>query len=304
MENALESQPTNMKLGVVAALAAFVFWGFLPLFFKWLETISAYEIIAHRILWSIPLLALFLLIRDGRQVFRKMRLPGKTLGLLGLSGSLVAINWLVFVWAVNHDRVLSTSLGYFITPLVNVLMGFLFLGERLTRAQFVAMVIAATGTIYLAWFIGQPPWVALALAISFGLYGLMRKAMQVGPMTGLLWETLILGLPAIIFLIWLEGKQGGQFISAGLKISLLLVAAGLATVLPLIWYTTAARQLRMSSIGFMQYLAPMISFALAVFLFDELFSFGHQVAFACIWIALLIISAEPLYKARRFRLPH
>jgi len=289
---------------MLAALAAFIFWGFVPVFFKWLESVSAYEIIAHRILWSVALLFLFLLIRDGRQVFQKMRLPPKTLALLAVSGTLVALNWLIFVWAINQDMVLSTSLGYFITPLVNVLLGFIFLGERLTRAQTIAMSIAAAGTFYLAWFLGQPPWVSLALAFSFGLYGLMRKAIQAGPMTGLLWETLILSLPAVIFLFWLGGGQGNQFINSGLQTSLLLVAAGLVTVLPLIWYTTAARQLKLSSIGFFQYLSPMISFFLAVFLFNEVFSFGHQVAFACIWIALLIISAEPLYKARRYRLPH
>ena len=300
----MESQPLNTRYGMLAALAAFIFWGFVPVFFKWLESVSAYEIIAHRILWSVALLFLFLLIRDGRQVFQKMRLPPKTLALLAVSGTLVALNWLIFVWAINQDMVLSTSLGYFITPLVNVLLGFIFLGERLTRAQTIAMSIAAAGTFYLAWFLGQPPWVSLALAFSFGLYGLMRKAIQAGPMTGLLWETLILSLPAVIFLFWLGGGQGNQFINSGLQTSLLLVAAGLVTVVPLIWYTTAARQLKLSTIGFFQYLAPMISFFLAVFLFNEIFSFGHQVAFVCIWIALVIISMEPLFRARRYRLPH
>ena len=292
-------QETPERIGVAAALAAYIFWGLAPIYFKWIQTVDPLEIIAHRILWSIPFLAGFLLLRDRREFFARMRLPLKTIGILFVSGALVVTNWFIFVWAVVDGQVLATSLGYFIGPLVNFLLGFLFLKERLTRVQTIGVLIAACGTIYLGWFLGTPPWIALSLAFSFGLYGLVRKMLGVGPMVGLLWETLLLALPAAVYMAWVI-KQGNHGFGAGEPhIDVLLILAGLVTVLPLIWFNVAARNLKLSTVGFFQYIAPSMTFLLSVFLYDEPFTQGHSVAFTCIWFALAIVSFETIMRSRR-----
>ena len=293
-------QPRSTEqIGVTAALAAYILWGLAPIYFKWIQAVAPLEIIAHRILWSIPFLAGFLLLRDGRDFLQRMRLPTKTILVLLLSGMLVATNWLIFVWAVVNGQVLATSLGYFIGPLVNFLLGFVFLKERLTRVQTVGVLIAASGTFYLGWFLGMPPWISLGLAFSFGLYGLVRKMLGVGPMVGLLWETLLLALPALVYLAWAMRNGALGFGRFGTGTDLLLVLAGLVTVLPLVWFNVAARNLRLSTVGFFQYIAPSMTFLLSVFLYDEPFTQGHAVAFACIWFALAMVSLETALRSRR-----
>jgi len=295
------TEPTTQRAGVAAALAAFLFWGFVPFYFKWVNEVGPWEIIAHRIVWATPILAGFLLLRDGRAFFTKLRLPLRLLGGLLLSGLLVAFNWLSFVWAVVNDQVLATSLGYFINPLVNVLLGYVFLHERLSVLQTSAVVIAAAGTAYLAWFLGQPPWISLALAFSFGFYGLARKRLPVGPLTGLMWEVLLLLLPAVAYLAWRAFNGQMDFLNISAGTDMLLLLAGLVTILPLVWFNMAAQRLALSVVGFFQYIAPSISFLLAVFLWDEAFTQGHAVAFICIWTALLLISMQPLRNMRRER---
>jgi len=288
---------------MVAATAAFIFWGFLPFYFKWLGTVPALEIIAHRVFWAVPVLIVFLLIRDGRHFWRRMLLPRKTILTLMLSGLLVGFNWLLFVWAVTHDRILATSLGYFINPLVNVVLGFVFLHERLTRIQSLAVVIAAGGTIYLTWYLGGAPWIALALAVTFGVYGLVRKKLGVEPMIGLLWETLLLITPALVYVVWIMDEGTLQFMHGNVQINLLLLLAGLVTVLPLIWFNLAVQNLSLTNLGFFQYLTPSISFALAVFFYREPFTPGHAVAFSCIWLALCMVSVESFVRSRRLPVP-
>jgi len=288
---------------MVAATAAFMFWGLAPIYFKLIGTVPALEIIAHRIVWAVPVLIVFLLLRDGRHFWRRMLLPRKTLLTLLLSGLLVGFNWLVFVWAVTHDRILATSLGYFINPLVNVVLGFLFLHERLTRIQSLAVVIAACGTVYLTWYLGVAPWIALALGISFGFYGLVRKKLGVGPMIGLLWETLLLITPALLYFAWAMSGGSLQFMHDNLRVDLLLLFAGLVTVLPLIWFNIAAQNLSLTTVGFFQYLAPSITFVLAVFFYNEPFTRGHAVAFSCIWLALIMVSIEAMVRSRRLQAP-
>lgn len=293
----------NPRLGIAAALAAFGFWGLAPIYFKFLSDVTALEIIVHRILWGVPMLAAFLLLRDGRRLPARMALPRRAILTLLLSGSLVATNWLIFVWAVTHDHILDTSLGYFINPLVNVLLGLVFLKERLTRVQLIAVILAAAGTAYLAWFLGQPPWISLALAFSFGLYGLVRKRLGVGPMVGLLWETLLLALPALLVMAWLAGETGLQFGTGSPRIDWLLIGTGVITVVPLIWFNTAAQNLALTTVGFFQYIAPSLSFLVAVFIYDEAFTRGHMVAFGCIWASLAMVSAESALRPRRVRVP-
>ncbi len=291
------------RQGVIAALLTFAFWGFAPIYFKWLVGISPYEIIAHRIVWSVCFVAGFLLLRDGPDFWRRLAISKRTIAWLALSGTLVAINWLIFVWAVVNDQVLSTSLGYFINPLVNVLLGMLFLGERLTMPRWLAVMIAAAATIYLGIYMGRPPWIALMLAFSFGFYGLIRKQLEVGPMVGLLWEAMLLSLPAIAYLIGFWRSEPLTFLTGDATNAWLLVFSGLVTVLPLVGFAYATKRLTLTVIGFFQYLAPTISFLLAVFLFKESFSTGHMIAFAGIWLALLIFSLDPMFRARRHRLP-
>lgn len=287
------------RVGVIAALAAFTFWGLVPIYYKSLQTVGAWEILAHRVIWSVPLLVIFLVIRDGRRFWSRLRLPLVSIAWLVLSGLTISLNWVVFVWAVANDHILDTSLGYFGTPLVNVLLGYLILKERLTLPQVVAVVIAASGTIYLAWYLGKPPWIAMTLAISFGVYGLLRKRLSVGPMLGLLWETSLMFLPALFYLVWLSWRSELQFLNQSTGIDLLLIGSALVTVLPLIWFNMAAQKLPLSILGFFQYIGPSMSFLIAVFLYGELFTTGHAVAFACIWLALALVSIEPFRRARR-----
>jgi chloramphenicol-sensitive protein RarD len=297
------SQNRVDRTGVTAALAAYIFWGLAPIYFKQIQSVAAMEVIAHRILWSIPLLAGFLLLRDGSGFWQRMRLPRRTVFILLASGILVSVNWLVFVWAVVNGQILATSLGYFIGPLVSFLLGFLFLKERLTTIQILGVVIAASGTVYLGWFLGTPPWISLILAFSFGFYGLIRKMLDAGPMVGLLWETLWLAIPALMYMVWANQQGALDFGNSGLQIDVLLILAGPVTVLPLVWFNLAARTLRLSTLGFFQYIAPSLTFLLSVFVYGEVFTKGHAVAFGCIWIALAMVSAESAIRPRRIRVP-
>lgn len=286
------------RRGVSAALSAYIFWGLAPIYFKLIQSAPALEIIAHRVLWSVPILAAFLLLRDGRAFWQRLRLPLRTILVLLLSGTLVVVNWLIFVWAVVNGQVLATSLGYFIGPLVNFLLGFLFLHERMSVIQRIGVLIAASGTVYLGWFLGTPPWISLSLAFSFGTYGLVRKMLDVGPMVGMLWETVLLSAPALAFIAWSARNGSLYFGTAGASQDLLLALAGLVTVLPLIWFNVAARSLRLTTLGFFQYIAPSMTFLLSVFIYGETFTLGHAVAFGCIWFALAMISAESWKKSR------
>jgi chloramphenicol-sensitive protein RarD len=304
LKQSREKTPHNAeRRGVTAALAAYLLWGLVPIYFKQIQSVPPLEVIAHRILWSIPMLAGFLLLRDGKAFFQNMRLPGRTVFILLVSGSLVVFNWFIFVWAVMNNQILATSLGYFIGPLVSFLLGFLFLKERLTVVQTTGVVIAASGTVYLGWFLGTPPWVSLSLAFSFGLYGLIRKMLDVGPMVGLLWETLLLSVPALLFMVWATRGGSLEFGNGDLQIDVLLVLAGLVTILPLVWFNVAARTLRLSTLGFFQYIAPSLTFLMSVFIYGETFTRGHAVAFSCIWFALAMVSIESLMRSRRVSAP-
>jgi chloramphenicol-sensitive protein RarD len=289
------------RTGVIAALAAYIFWGLAPIYFKLIQDVAASEVIAHRVLWSIPLLAIFLFLRDGRVFWQRLRLPRRTVLILLGSGVLVMCNWLVFVWAVVNGQVLATSLGYFIGPLVNFLLGFLFLKERLTPIQTLGVLIAAAGTVYLGWYLGTPPWISLTLAFSFGFYGLIRKKLDVGPMVGLLWEATLIAPLAIAFLAWSSHVGVLSFGAGSLRTDFLLALAGLVTILPLIWFNVAARSLRLSTLGFFQYIAPSMTFLLSVYIYGEPFTQGHAVAFGCIWLALAIVSAESVARSRQLR---
>lgn len=294
----MHQESNKHRLGIAAALGAFTIWGLVPIYFKWVAAVPPMEIIVHRILWSIPMLAGFLLLRDGPGFWRRLRLAPRTVAMLGLSGCLIAANWLVYVWAINSGQILATSLGYFITPLLNVLLGILFLRERLTAIQIAAVAIATAGTVFLAWFLGVAPWISLSLAASIGFYVLLRKKLGVGPMVGLLWETLLLAAPAVVYLFWALDHDGLVFAHVAVRLDLLLVLSGLVTVLPLVWFNVAARHLPLSTVGFFQYLSPSTSSLLAVFVYHEAFTRGHAVAFTCIWLGLALVSTESYLRSR------
>lgn len=275
----------------------------MPLYFKLVGAAGAGEIIVHRVLWSVAFLLLVLCVRHRGRLRAQLAIPPRVLLALLCSGALVACNWLVFVYAVNTDRVLATSLGYFINPLVSVLLGTLVLRERMVGRQQIAVGLAAAGTLWLTWRVGQPPWLALALALSFGLYGLVRKLTEVGPMVGLFWETLLMTPFALAWLWWFADPARLVFGRQGTTLDLLLIGTGVVTVIPLLLFAIAARGLPLITVGLMQYLAPSISFCLAVFAFQEPFGFDHAVAFGAIWTALALYTWAGWQGRRRALLP-
>ncbi len=291
----------SSRQALIAGFGAYGLWGLVPLYFKLIAATSADEIIAHRVIWSVLFLLLLLALRHRGRLRSHVRIKPKVAAALLFSGALVAINWLVFVYAVNTDRILETSLGYFINPLVSVLLGTVVLRERMFGAQIIAIILAAAGTLYMTLMIGQPPWLALVLAFSFGFYGLVRKMTDVGPMVGLFWETLMMMPFALAWLWWLGQGQGLVFGSQAASLDWLLVGSGLVTVLPLVLFATAARGLPLTTVGLMQYLAPSISFCLAVFLFQETFTANHAVAFGAIWSALALYSWASWQRGRQAR---
>jgi chloramphenicol-sensitive protein RarD len=290
-------------LGLAAALGAFGIWGLAPLYFKLLGTVRADEIIAHRVIWSAVFLGFVLLVRERRRFIAHIVIGRRVLMALALSSVLIAVNWLTFVYAINSDRVLSTSLGYFINPLVSVLLGMLIFRERLGGLQTVAVVLAAVGTAWMTLRVGRFPWIALLLAFSFALYGVVRKKTDVGPMVGLFWETLLMTPVAVAWLVWLDRAEVLSFTLAAGGQALLLAGTGLITLVPLVLFAAGVRRLNLSTVGLMQYLAPSMTFVLAVFVFGEPFSADHAVTFACIWTGLVLFTWAGWRSYRRARKP-
>jgi chloramphenicol-sensitive protein RarD len=276
------------------AVAAYGFWGLMPLYWKAVEEVPPPELLGHRILWSC---AVGVVLVSAARAWPELRrcLGSRRHGLPILAAALLlAVNWLVFLFAVATDRVLATSLGYYATPLVNVALGVVVLRERLSPAQRAALALAALGVGALALRLGEPPWIALALAGSFGLYGLVRKAAPVGPTAGFGLEMLLLAPFAAAYLLALGSDGGAVLPHASDGVKALVAGTGVATAAPLWWWNRAARELRLATLGFLQYLAPSLTFALAVFGFGEPFTPTHAFAFGCVWLALAIVSLEAL----------
>lgn len=288
-------QQTEQGMGLAAALTAFGLWGFLPLYFHLIgPQVSVWEVLSHRIIWAAALLATYTVL-SGRlsRLYTVFRQPGMVLALAA-SALCIALNWVVFIWAVTHNHVLDSSLGYYITPLLNVVMGLLFLGEHLRRVQWLAVGLAALGVAIMVVAYGTIPWVALTLATAFALYGLIRKQVAVDSATGLLVETLLLLPVAAVLMGRLYLQHKITFLHTSLRMDLLLVGAGAVTVVPLLLFATGARRLRLGTIGLLQYLTPTMQFLTGVFLFGEPFTHADEVTFACIWAALALYSADSL----------
>ncbi|MGD2097518.1 MAG: EamA family transporter RarD [Desulfobacterales bacterium] len=283
---------TDTLWGVIFAVSAFSIWGISPIYWKALRSVPAPEIILHRIVWSFFLLVpLIILMRRWREFIRAFK-NLRTLLILTSTALIVGGNWLLYIWAVNSDHLLQASLGYYINPLVNVVLGMVFLKERLRPPQILAVVLATAGVLYLTLYYGQFPWIALALAASFGLYGLIRKVAPVGALVGLTMETLLLSIPALLYLYYLDRLGEGSIFRVSLKLDLMLMGCSVVTALPLLFFTLGARRLYLSTIGLLQYIAPSCMFFLAVFLFREPFAKAQVVTFALIWTALAIYSTD------------
>jgi len=281
--------------GVAYAAAAYLTWGLFPLYFRALAGVPAPEVLAHRIVWSLVfLVALVTALGRWRGVLLQLRSPG-TLSTLAVTAVLISSNWLTYIWAVNSGRVLEASLGYFVNPLVTVLLGVVFLRDRLTPRQIAAVALAAAGVLALVVRAGRVPWVALVLAVTFGLYGLLRKRVPIEAIAGLLGEVAVLAPLALLYLATL----GTGHFGAAPGHTALLAASGVVTAMPLIWFAQGVRRLRLSTIGLLQYLNPTMQFSIAVFLFGERFTAAHAVAFGCIWASLALYTAEALSAARR-----
>ncbi len=297
--------PTQDKSfnGVLLALSAYGFWAFIPIYWKAVGHVASSEMLAHRIIWSLPALAILLLVTwQYREVTAAFRNP-KTRGLLVLTGVLLGVNWLIFIWAIQVGRVLEVSLGYYINPLVNVLLGIVVLHERLRQWQIVAVLLATVGVAYQTLQLSSVPWVSLSLAFSFGFYGLLRKQTDVGSLPGLSVETLLMFPFALLYILWLQMNGELAFTQVDLQTDWLAILSGPLTVLPLWWVIIAAKRLNYATLGICQYIAPSGHFLLAVLVYKEDFGAHQLITFTCIWLALIIYSTDSLLEARRNAAP-
>jgi len=282
------AQPAEPLAGFAFALGAFFFWGVLPFYMKAVSHIPPFEVVAHRVLWSVPVAGVLLIaLRRTADLRNALRSP-KTLALAALTAGLISINWGIYVWAIAADRALETALGYYINPLANVVLGAIFLGERFTRLQAIAIACAVIAVTILTFKAGGLPWVSLALASTFGLYGFLRKTLPIGPTQGFMLEVMLLSVPALAIVAWLTATGTGHFGQTGAADMGLLMLAGPVTAVPLILYAFGAKELRYATMGILQYITPTLIFLTAVFIFGEPFSHWQLIAFLFIWAAVAI----------------
>lgn len=294
-------QAANPRRGYILGLSAYTIWGLFPIYFKAIAAVPAIEIIIHRVLWSALFGSIVLMFWKHPGWWRELRDNPKRIAVLALSGSLIAANWIVYVWAVNNGRMVEASLGYYINPLVNVLLGMVLLGERLRRLQWLAVGLAAAGVAQQVWQVGNLPWVSLLLPLTFGFYGLIRKKAPVAALPGLVVETWMLVPLALIWLTLNPGALSAQAEFWTTSQAIWLAAAGPVTLIPLVCFNAAARHLPYTTLGFLQYLAPTLVLLLAVLLYDEHMNVSIIVTFACIWAGLAIYSIDAWLSLRRRR---
>ncbi|MBW2052885.1 MAG: EamA family transporter RarD [Deltaproteobacteria bacterium] len=285
--------------GVAYVIPSFLIWGLSPIYWKVLGDVPAFETLMHRVIWSLLFLLPFLILRTRRHEILTVLKNRRTVLILIATTFFVGVNWFVFIWAINHDYVLQASLGYYMTPLVHVLLGVVFLRERLRNLQVAAVFLAGFGVVYLTIQYGQFPWVALSLAFTFGLYGLIRKVAPVSAVGGLTVEMLFASIPALIYLFYLETKGMGSLFHISLKIDMFLIGTALVTALPLALFTLGTRRLHLSTVGFLQYIAPSCFFLLAVFIYHEPISRAQVWTFFLIWAALGVYSIDSVLVYKR-----
>lgn len=283
-----EGAPAGLGFGILA----YLIWGFFPVYFKALAGVPPLQVVCHRIVWSVLFLWLIITWRGQWSSIRDAFHDRRVVALLIASALLIATNWLVFIIAVGHAQVIQSSLGYFITPFVSVLLGFLFFQERLRRLQLMSLFLAGIGVVLLTIQYGRIPWVAIVLALTFGSYGLFRKIVTVDSLIGLTVETLLLGPAAVGYLIFVSLQGNSAFLEQGIQTGTLLVLSGVATAVPLLLFASAARRLRLATIGFLQYITPTLHFLLAVLLYREPFTLAHLSSFLFIWGGLCCYSYD------------
>ncbi len=286
------------RKGILYGIGAYALWGFFPIYWKLLHKVSALQVIGHRISWSFVLLIIVILITKQWKDFRSAALTAKTLGIYSIAAVLLTINWLVYVWGVNAGFIVETSLGYFINPLLSVLLGVIFLRERLRPVQWIPVALAAIGVIYLTVVYGRLPWIALSLAFSFGFYGFVKKLAPLGSLYGLTLETGIVFPIALVYLAFVESTGTAAFLHQGSLTDILLIGAGAVTTIPLLMFASAARQIPLTVVGLLQYIAPTLQFLIGVFIYKEPFDQSHLIGFGIVWIALIIFWLES-YLANR-----
>ena len=286
-----------MQNGIGYALGAYVLWGLFPIYWKWLHQVSPLQVIGHRIGWSFILLMIVILVSGQWTKFRST-LTRRVLGIYLIAGILLSLNWLIYVWGVNNEHVVESSLGYFINPLLSVLLGLIFLKERLRPMQWVPVGLAASGVIYLTWTYGSLPWIALSLAFTFGFYGLVKKLSPLGSLYGLTLETGLVFLPALGYLIFVEANGQGAFGHIGVVPDLLMIGTGVVTTIPLLMFASAAKRIPLTMVGIMQYIAPTLQFLIGVLIYKEPFSSTSLIGFSMVWIALIVFWVESVYAHR------
>ena len=289
-----------MSSGILYGLSAYVLWGMFPLFFKQLQAASAIEVVLHRMVWSLVFVLIVLAVLRRWNWLGDVRRSPALLGKFAVSALLLAGNWLSYVWAVNNGHVLDASLGYFILPLINVALGFIFLHERQRKAQWVAFALAATGVLWMAVQSGHVPWLALLIAMTFGFYGLMRKTATLGALEGMSLETMLLAPLAVVALLWAgPSGPGSQWPAHDAHTWLFFLLSGPVTAIPLLLFAAGARRVPLSTMGFLQYITPSILALMGVFLYGETFAGPRAVGFVFIWVALALYTAEGLWAGRR-----
>jgi chloramphenicol-sensitive protein RarD len=286
-----------MTAGIWYALGAYVLWGLFPIYWKWLQHVPAIQLIGHRIGWSFVLLLLIIFVTGQWTKFRST-LTRRVLGVYLIAGVLLSANWLTYVWGVNSGHIVETSLGYFINPLLSVLLGLIFLKERLRPLQWLPIGLAAFGVIYLTWTYGSLPWIALTLAFTFGFYGLVKKTSPLGSLYGLTLETGLVFLPALGYLLYVESVGQGAFGHTGRVSDLLMIGGGVVTTIPLLMFASAAKRIPLTMVGIMQYIAPTIQFLIGVFIYKEAFTNSKLIGFSMVWVALIVFWVEGVYARR------
>jgi chloramphenicol-sensitive protein RarD len=288
-----------MNKGVLAGIGAYAMWGLFPIYWRLLEQVPAIEILAHRIVWSLAFVVLLLTLQRDWHWLKQAVHDRKTLLVYTIAAILLSINWFTYIWAVNAGYVVEASLGYFINPLVNFMLGVIFFKEKLRAGQIAAVALAVLGVVYLTVNYGSLPWISLVLAFSFGMYGLIKKTASLESMHGFSLETAVLFLPALGFLLYRGASGEGAFLQQGTATTMLLILAGPVTSIPLLMFGYSARHIPLSMLGFIQYIAPTLQFLLGVFVYHEPFPLSRLVGFCMIWLALLLYSIEGVRFNRR-----
>lgn len=301
MTNTAETEEERTRNGLIAAFLAYFLWGILPIYFKLVQYVPTLEVLAHRVIWAVPFGALIIAARKQWPEVRRVFADKRTLGLLSVTAAIIAGNWLVYIYAVQREQIFQASLGYYINPLFFALAGVMLFGEKLGRNKTIAILVAAFGVLVLTFSGGQLPLIAVALAILFTIYGIIRKQVVVGGMPGLFVETVILLPLALLYMVWAAKNGIAVFGHQGASMDLTLIAAGPLTALPLLFFALGARRLNLSTIGIMQFMAPTMQFVVGLY-YGEEFTQAHAICFGCIWIAASLFAWDAWKSSRNLQM--